>query len=610
MAKITVKRAGTVEQQLELTGKPVSLGREAGNDLVLADASVSRQHARIEKSSSGFYRIVDLESGNGVVHQGKRVSSLELYPGCEVEIGNLTLKLEDETPVPLLVLVAGAPLRSYPLLSTETVVGRSPELPVAVPDPLVSSQHCKIVRRGNVYALVDLGSENGTRVNGVRVSSKELTQGDQIRVGGFTFFFAFDGVVPDPESIRIVQPVQSPGEPSPPQRAAPPPVAPAAASAAKAPAPSSRGKLLLVGAGGFFILFLLVLVVLLRSPDDAAEREFQEVFQAELSAEESARIEEYLREAREYEQNGNVQMALEQYRKVLVLDATHQHSVAEAARLEELIEMEKAARLERERAEREMQASVATLLERATELLGQSKFAEARTTLDEARAIAPESEVVKAKLVESWVAEGNYYRSRDGNRARQAYDKALELDPGSGDARRGLSGMDQSRRASRDRQQRIDELTETGLAQLQRQEYRQAYASFGEVLKLDPNHARARELREQSSQLLEGQVRPMYDEGVRLYNAGELAPSMAQFQKILAIYPDHADTKAFLAQNAARVRNEAVEIYKKAYIYEGLGRLREALDLYRQTLALLPDPREEYHQKASQRINDLSRKLQ
>jgi tetratricopeptide (TPR) repeat protein len=476
----------------------------------------------------------------------------------------------------------------------------------------VSSRHFKVLRRGNVFAVVDLESENGTRVNGVRVSSKELAKGDQIQAGGFTFFFAPDGVVPDVESIQIIQPIHTPAESVPSSPAAAVAAPPTSARAAKAPAaaPSSRARLLLIGVGGFFVLFLLVLVVLLRSPDDAAEREFQEVFQAELSAEESARIEEYLSAAREYEQNGNVQLALEQYRKVLVLDATHQSAVAEAARIEELIESENAARLERERAERELSARLAGLLENAAVLVGQSKFAEARTVLEEARAVAPESEVVRAKLADAWVSEGNYYRSRDAARARQAYDKALEVDPGNDGARRGLSGMDQSRRASRERQQRIDELTESGLAQLQRQEYRQAYASFSEVLKLDPNHARARELREQSSQLLEAQVRPMYDEAVRLYNAGELARSMAECQKILAIHPDHADTRAFLARSSERVRTEAVEIYKRAYIYEGLGRLREALDLYRQTVALLPDPREEYHQKASQRIADLNRKLQ
>jgi tetratricopeptide (TPR) repeat protein len=130
------------------------------------------------------------------------------------------------------------------------------------------------------------------------------------------------------------------------------------------------------------------------------------------------------------------------------------------------------------------------------------------------------------------------------------------------------------------------------------------------VLKLDSQNARARELREQASHLLEAKLGPMYDEGVRLYNAGELAPAMTQFQRILDLNPDHAATKTFMADALEKVRSEAVDIYKRAYIYEGLGKLRDARELYRQCLALLPNPREEYHQKAAQRIAELDRKLQ
>ncbi len=372
----------------------------------------------------------------------------------------------------------------------------------------------------------------------------------------------------------------------------------------------SRKPLILAGAGLFALLFLVVMVMLIRSPDKGAEREFQQVFQAELSAEERQHIEEYLTQAQEYEKNGNLQLALEQYRKILVLDASHHDAKAEAARLEETLEQQAAARAERERSEREKQARVASLAEKATALLGESKFDEARAALEEARALAPDSDFLSGKLAATYVAEGNYFRSRDTGRARTAYQKALEADPASDEARRRLSSIDAGRRASQEKENRVASLTEQGLGQLKREEYHDAYASFSELLKLDPGNARAREFRDQAAKLLDEQVRPMYDEGVRLYNAGELAEAMAQFQKVLAIQPDHADTKAFLQKAMEKVRAEAVDRYKRAYIYEGLGRFREALDLYRECLALLPDPHEEYHKKAAQRIDELSRKVQ
>jgi tetratricopeptide (TPR) repeat protein len=124
------------------------------------------------------------------------------------------------------------------------------------------------------------------------------------------------------------------------------------------------------------------------------------------------------------------------------------------------------------------------------------------------------------------------------------------------------------------------------------------------VLKLDPQNSRAREFRDQASQLLEAKLGPMHDEGVRLYNAGELAPAMAQFQRVLDLNPDHAATKAFMANALQKVRSEAVDSQARLHL-RGPGKARDARDLYRQCLALLPNPREEYHQKAQQRIADL-----
>jgi len=206
MSKMMVERAGRVESELSLSDAtvPLTIGRGADNDVVLLDPSVSRHHARIEGSDSG-YRIVDLDSGNGVIHDAQRVPVLDLFPGCSVEIGEFTLRFEldekkgeaePETGQAKLVLVGGGDLAVYALSAGETLVGRSSSADVRVSEPLASSSHFKIVKRGSLYALIDLGSENGTYVNGVRAREKELEQGDQIRVAGLTFYFAADGNVP------------------------------------------------------------------------------------------------------------------------------------------------------------------------------------------------------------------------------------------------------------------------------------------------------------------------------------------------------------------------------------------------------------------------------
>ncbi|HEX2048931.1 MAG TPA: DUF3662 and FHA domain-containing protein [Acidimicrobiales bacterium] len=62
-------------------------------------------------------------------------------------------------------------------------VGRMPECDVALSDPNVSRRHAEIRRQGTGFVVVDLGSTNGTRVNGANVKERLLNNGDEITVG-------------------------------------------------------------------------------------------------------------------------------------------------------------------------------------------------------------------------------------------------------------------------------------------------------------------------------------------------------------------------------------------------------------------------------------------
>jgi hypothetical protein len=69
-------------------------------------------------------------------------------------------------------------------------VGRLPECTVPVPDANVSRRHCEVRPQGSGYVLVDLGSTNGTKVNGVRVQGERaLTDGDVVSVGNLNLRF-------------------------------------------------------------------------------------------------------------------------------------------------------------------------------------------------------------------------------------------------------------------------------------------------------------------------------------------------------------------------------------------------------------------------------------
>ena len=62
-------------------------------------------------------------------------------------------------------------------------VGRSPDNDMVLRDPATSGHHARIERRGQQFWIVDLGSTNGTLVNGEPVQEKELNHGDRVTIG-------------------------------------------------------------------------------------------------------------------------------------------------------------------------------------------------------------------------------------------------------------------------------------------------------------------------------------------------------------------------------------------------------------------------------------------
>lgn len=70
-----------------------------------------------------------------------------------------------------------------PLGEHVLTIGRLPESNIVLADPNVSRSHAEIRPRGAGYVVVDLGSTNGSRVNGVRITEHELVDGDEISFG-------------------------------------------------------------------------------------------------------------------------------------------------------------------------------------------------------------------------------------------------------------------------------------------------------------------------------------------------------------------------------------------------------------------------------------------
>ncbi|UCG88089.1 MAG: FHA domain-containing protein, partial [Gemmatimonadota bacterium] len=193
---------------------PAAIGRGADNDVVLGDQAVSRRHAQLDRID-GVLHITDLGSLNGTQVNGRAIEPRVPHPlqeGDTVGIGGFTLTVravpEEEPPEEAVAEVPRA--AEEPQEEKLTVpdlrgrasltIGRAPENDVVVAHPMVSWKHARIARTGarGEHTIEDLGSTNGTFVNGERVvQPRPLHREDVINIGPYRLVYL-------PEAIEAV----------------------------------------------------------------------------------------------------------------------------------------------------------------------------------------------------------------------------------------------------------------------------------------------------------------------------------------------------------------------------------------------------------------------
>ena len=209
-------------QEYLLTEASVTIGRHAACDIVLDDDTVSRTHARVERTDGGF-ALVDLGSSNGMRVNGERTTYRLLVPGDVVHVGDCVLRFEGgigsaaiheprraratvlDVHVPAEAAVdAGprvavhTPARTWevPLPGDRLTIGREPDNDVALDEPAVSRYHAVLERRGASCTVRDLNSSNGTWVGPARIARTVLNDGESFRIGSATFVLKLGGAPP------------------------------------------------------------------------------------------------------------------------------------------------------------------------------------------------------------------------------------------------------------------------------------------------------------------------------------------------------------------------------------------------------------------------------
>ncbi len=198
-------------QSFKLEAGSQTLGRVAGNQIVLVDEAISKQHAKITVRPDHSLTLEDLGSSNGTFVNGQRIHAPTLLqPGDMIQFGLAVqarvdpptaagsvddlapTRLEPSPPAPKaggspyrLVLRQGPqPGQTFVLTEGVQTIGRAPDNQLHLSDPTLSKQHARLIVQPNGLFIQDLNSSNGTFVNGQRlINSVQLNGGDMVQVG-------------------------------------------------------------------------------------------------------------------------------------------------------------------------------------------------------------------------------------------------------------------------------------------------------------------------------------------------------------------------------------------------------------------------------------------
>jgi ABC-type multidrug transport system ATPase subunit len=182
------------------------IGRDPLCRIVVEDPRVSREHLEVFLRADGWW-LRDLGSQNGTYVGGVRMDELDLTRPCQVRLGaadgpTLTLLPEPVRVGSPQVTVTAATRPAMPGTAASgprfeagrvpsaiyraahrTRIGRAPDNDIVLDDLQVSRYHADLLRTPAGLKLVDLGTSNGTFVNGRRISEVDLRPGDLLSFG-------------------------------------------------------------------------------------------------------------------------------------------------------------------------------------------------------------------------------------------------------------------------------------------------------------------------------------------------------------------------------------------------------------------------------------------
>lgn len=193
VAKIVIMRDKQVIQEVELDKDRMTLGRKVHNDIVIAHAAVSGEHAVLTLMMDGVC-LEDQGSTNGTYLNGQRISRCMLEDHDVVTLGKCQFEFHAGPRAPKSVTPAGAGA-TIATISVRTGPNAGKVLSLDKPVSTLGRpgvQVAAITRQGDAYFFSHVDGQRAPLVNGrpVGKTAQRLADGDAIELAGVNMVFA------------------------------------------------------------------------------------------------------------------------------------------------------------------------------------------------------------------------------------------------------------------------------------------------------------------------------------------------------------------------------------------------------------------------------------
>ena len=188
----------------------ITIGRSSDCVWVIpGEDSVASGHHAVILMRNGRLCLRDTGSRNGIFYRARRIQEKILAPGDQFSIGSCTLivervKISGATSHELVYLNTDKKGQSVKLVNAVMTLGSAPGCDIPVTEQLVSQRHAEFSTKADGCWIKDLGSKNGTFVNGTKlaVGTERLLVDDDVISTAFVDFKFVDGSI-EHTKIRI-----------------------------------------------------------------------------------------------------------------------------------------------------------------------------------------------------------------------------------------------------------------------------------------------------------------------------------------------------------------------------------------------------------------------